>query len=108
MEVAKNCKLPLGKESRCKKCLNAGFGYLHHLGIADNITLSTCRDATFVALASQVNEISTIDIASCFFGVQGLLRPPGNDSFKSKVLTGIGCDMILFISLIICMGIIVM
>lgn len=80
VEVEKNCKLPLGKESRCKKCLNAGFGYLHHLGIADNITLSTCRDATFVALASQVNEISTIDIASCFFGVQGLLRPPVSQS----------------------------
>ncbi|XP_061356344.1 probable receptor-like protein kinase At1g49730 isoform X2 [Gastrolobium bilobum] len=75
-EVTENCKVPLADESKCKKCLNAGIVYLHHLGIEDNITLSTCRDATFAALASQVDEKSTIDIASCFFGVQGLLRPP--------------------------------
>lgn len=87
VEVTKYCKVPLGKESKCKKCLNAGFGYLHHLGIEDNITLSTCRDATFAALASQVDERFTIDIASCFFGVQGLLGPLGNNSFKLKVLT---------------------
>ncbi|KAK7319882.1 hypothetical protein RJT34_04610 [Clitoria ternatea] len=84
-EVTKNCKVPLGEESKCKKCLNAGFGYLHHLGIEDNVTLSTCRDATFAALASQVDEISTVDIASCFFGVQGLLtlRPPVSESSPS-------------------------
>ncbi|XP_012572511.1 probable receptor-like protein kinase At1g49730 isoform X2 [Cicer arietinum] len=76
VEVTKYCKVPLGKESKCKKCLNASIGYLHHLGIEDNITLSTCRDATFAALASQVDEIYTTDIASCFFGVQGLLGPP--------------------------------
>lgn len=83
VEVMKNCKVPLAEESKCKKCLNAGINYLHHLiGIEDNITLSTCRDATFAALASQVDEISTIDIASCFFGVQGLLMPPGNYNFN--------------------------
>ncbi|RDX65725.1 putative receptor-like protein kinase, partial [Mucuna pruriens] len=82
-EVTKNCKAPLGEEIKCKKCLNAGIGYLHHLGIEDNITLSTCRDATFAALASQVDEISTIDIAICFFGVQGLLRPPVSVSSPS-------------------------
>lgn len=87
VEVTKYCKVPLGKESKCKKCLNASIGYLHHLGIEDNITLSTCRDATFAALASQVDEIYTTDIASCFFGVQGLLGPPGNNYFKLKVLT---------------------
>ncbi|XP_027345982.1 probable receptor-like protein kinase At1g49730 isoform X1 [Abrus precatorius] len=83
MEVTKSCKVPLGEESKCKKCLNAGIGYLHHLGIEDNITLSTCRDATFAALASQVDVISTIDIASCFFGVQGLLRSPVSESSPS-------------------------
>ncbi|XP_020208162.1 probable receptor-like protein kinase At1g49730 [Cajanus cajan] len=82
-EVTKNCKVPLGEESKCKKCLNAGIGYLHHLGIEDNITLSTCRDATFAALASQVDEISTIDIAICFFGVQGLLKSPVSESSPS-------------------------
>ncbi|CAJ1939483.1 unnamed protein product [Sphenostylis stenocarpa] len=79
-EVTKNCIAPLGEESKCKKCLNAGIGYLHHIGIEDNITLSTCRDATFAALASQVDEISTIDIAICFFGVQGLLNIPVSES----------------------------
>ncbi|KAF1875143.1 hypothetical protein Lal_00007759 [Lupinus albus] len=76
VEVTKNCKLPLGEEIKCKKCLNSGIGFLHHLGIEDNITLSTCRDASFVALASQVDQRSSIDIASCFFGVQGLLGAP--------------------------------
>ncbi|XP_050894503.1 probable receptor-like protein kinase At1g49730 isoform X2 [Lathyrus oleraceus] len=76
VDVTKHCKVPLGKESNCKKCLNASIGYLHHLGIEDNITLSTCRDASFTALASQVDEKHTTDIASCFFGVQGLLGPP--------------------------------
>ncbi|KAJ7967468.1 Kinase family protein [Quillaja saponaria] len=76
LEVTKNCKLPLAQESVCKKCLNAGIVYLHRVvGIDDNMTLSTCRDAIFAALASQVDELSTVDIASCFFGVQELLIP---------------------------------
>ncbi|XP_054776621.1 probable receptor-like protein kinase At1g49730 isoform X1 [Prosopis cineraria] len=76
VQVVENCKVPLAEESKCKKCLNAGINFIHHLiGIKDNITLSTCRDATFAALASQVDEMSTIDIASCFFRVQGLLKP---------------------------------
>ncbi|CAL0312130.1 unnamed protein product [Lupinus luteus] len=82
-EVTRNCKMPLGEEIKCKKCLNSGIGYLHHLGIDDNITLNTCRDASFVSLASQVDEISTIDIASCFFGVQGLLGAPASESSPS-------------------------
>ncbi|KAJ4836343.1 hypothetical protein Tsubulata_007306, partial [Turnera subulata] len=54
VDVTQNCKVPLSEESNCKKCLNAGIGYLHHLvGTDDNMTLSTCRDATYVALASQ-------------------------------------------------------
>ncbi|CAL0313565.1 unnamed protein product [Lupinus luteus] len=83
LEVTKNCKVPLGEEIKCKKCLNSGIGFLHHLGIEDNITLSTCRDASFVALASQVDQRSSIDIASCFFGVQGLLGAPTSESSPS-------------------------
>ncbi|KAG5023120.1 hypothetical protein JHK82_019020 [Glycine max] len=73
--VVQMLQSPLGEESKCKKFLNIGFGYLHHIGIEDNISPCTCRDATFVVLASQVDEISIIDIAICFFGVQGLLIP---------------------------------
>ncbi|CAI9765579.1 unnamed protein product [Fraxinus pennsylvanica] len=82
-DVTVNCKAPLLENSTCKKCLNAGIVYLHNLlGPTDNMTLSTCRDATFAALASQVDYASTIGIASCFFGVQGLSLPPG--SFPSS------------------------
>ena len=80
--VVQMLQSPLGEESKCKKFLNIGFGYLHHIGIEDNISPCTCRDATFVVLASQVDEISIIDIAICFFGVQGLLIPLGKNSFK--------------------------
>lgn len=78
IDVNENCRVPLSADSICKKCLNSGIVYLHHLiGTEDNITLSTCRDATFVALASQVDNASIFDIASCFFGIQGLDIPPG-------------------------------
>ncbi|KAJ6936749.1 hypothetical protein NC652_011442 [Populus alba x Populus x berolinensis] len=80
VDVAQNCRLPLLLESDCKRCLNAGIIYLHHLvGTDNNVTLSTCRDATFIALASQFDDASAVEIASCFFGVQGLnipLEPP--------------------------------
>nr|XP_043622019.1 probable receptor-like protein kinase At1g49730 isoform X2 [Erigeron canadensis] len=70
--VTLNCKAPLG-EGRCRKCLNAGILYIRNLvGSGDNTTVSTCRDATFVALASQVDDVSAVEIAHCFFGVQGL------------------------------------
>ncbi|KAA8545861.1 hypothetical protein F0562_020688 [Nyssa sinensis] len=76
VDVTDNCKLPLSEERSCKKCLNAGILYLRNLiGAVDNMTLSTCRDATFAALASQVDNVSAVDIASCFFGVQGLITP---------------------------------
>ncbi|KAJ0076577.1 hypothetical protein Patl1_35537 [Pistacia atlantica] len=76
MDVTENCKLPLSKESDCRKCLNAGIVYLHHLvGVEDNMTLSTCRDATFAVLASQLDYGSAVDLASCFFQVQGLDIP---------------------------------
>lgn len=76
--VSENCKLPLSEESTCRKCINAGILYLRNLiGREDNITLNTCRDATFVALASQLDPASVVDLATCFFGVQGLNKPPG-------------------------------
>ncbi|XP_022984703.1 probable receptor-like protein kinase At1g49730 [Cucurbita maxima] len=76
-KVGENCRLLLSEESACRKCINAGILYLRNLiGREDNITLNTCRDATFVALASQLDAASVIDLASCFFGVQGLNRPP--------------------------------
>ncbi|KAG8645629.1 probable receptor-like protein kinase At1g49730 isoform X1 [Manihot esculenta] len=77
MDVMQNCKVPFSAESSCRKCLNAGIVYLHRLvGTSDNITLSTCRDATYAALASQVDDASAVNIAACFFGVQGLNIPP--------------------------------
>ncbi|XP_041014928.1 probable receptor-like protein kinase At1g49730 isoform X2 [Juglans microcarpa x Juglans regia] len=73
VDVYENCKMPLSEETNCRKCINAGIMYLHHLvGAENNTTLSTCRDATFAAIGSQVDGISTVEIASCFFGVQGL------------------------------------
>ncbi|RRT78742.1 hypothetical protein B296_00017713, partial [Ensete ventricosum] len=38
----------------------------------DNITLNTCRDAAFVALANQGDNSSIIDVATCFFSAKGL------------------------------------
>ncbi|XP_038682867.1 probable receptor-like protein kinase At1g49730 isoform X2 [Tripterygium wilfordii] len=77
-DVTENCKVPLSVESKCKKCVNAGITYLHHLlgATEDNVTFSTCRDATFAALASQMDDGSAVEIASCFFGVEGLNIPP--------------------------------
>lgn len=77
-DVMVNCKVPLSEDNICRKCLNAGIIYLRNLlGPVDNVTLSTCRDASFIAIASQLDYMSTIDVASCFFGVQGLLTHPG-------------------------------
>ncbi|KAL3843917.1 hypothetical protein ACJIZ3_001320 [Penstemon smallii] len=76
--VTENCKVPMEGGNACRKCLNAGILYLRNLlGPVDNMTLSICRDATFTAISSQVDYTSTIELASCFFGVQGLIGPPG-------------------------------
>lgn len=81
-DVAENCKAPLSEDKACRRCLNAGILYLRNLvGPTDNVTLSTCRDATFAALTSQVDYVSTTNIASCFFGVQGLSSPAGTHGF---------------------------
>ncbi|KAK4491114.1 hypothetical protein RD792_001838 [Penstemon davidsonii] len=77
--VTENCKVPMEGGNACRKCLNAGILYLRNLlGPVDNMTLSICRDATFTAISSQVDYTSTIELASCFFGVQGLIGPPGS------------------------------
>ncbi|KAF5204293.1 Receptor-like protein kinase [Thalictrum thalictroides] len=74
--VSKNCMMPLSMENNCRRCLNAGLLYLRRLVGADtNTSFSTCRDATFVALASKGDNVSALDTASCFFGVQGLSIP---------------------------------
>ncbi|OVA15841.1 Protein kinase domain [Macleaya cordata] len=83
-DVTENCKMPLSVESNCRKCLNAGIIYLRRLvGAEHNITLSTCRDATFATIASQGDNASAIDMASCFFGIPGLNPPSGVGSEPS-------------------------
>ncbi|GAB2267568.1 hypothetical protein Dimus_002548 [Dionaea muscipula] len=71
--VAGNCKVSLLEVSDCRRCINSTIMYLHGIVQAgDNVTLNICRDATFVALASQADNESAAEFASCFFGVPGL------------------------------------
>ncbi|XP_071682588.1 probable receptor-like protein kinase At1g49730 isoform X3 [Lolium perenne] len=82
-DVVRSCATSLPDDVSCKSCLNSGLSYLRHLvGQQDNITLNTCRNAAFVALASQGN-ISTLDTATCFFSVQGLAALQVNISTPS-------------------------
>ncbi|KAL6010757.1 hypothetical protein ACLOJK_001199 [Asimina triloba] len=77
-DVVQNCEVPLSPESRCRRCLNAGILFLHRLiGAEGNMTLSTCRDASFVTLASRGDNVLATNLASCFFGVQELSSIPG-------------------------------
>lgn len=77
-DVIETCNVPLSLDNSCKRCLNSGIVYLHHLiAIDDNVTLSVCRDAVFVTLANQGGKFSAVDMATCFFGVQGLTVLPG-------------------------------
>ena len=86
VDVTENCKVPLSEGSNCRTCLNAGISYLRHLVEAENnLTMSTCRDATFATLASQVDNASAVDIARCFFGVQELIIPPSIRGVKKYV-----------------------
>ncbi|KAK4744969.1 hypothetical protein SAY87_011281 [Trapa incisa] len=72
--VSENCGRATMAESSCRKCVSAGIVYLRHLtGTVDNITLSTCRDAAFVALASQFDGAASINFANCFFGVECII-----------------------------------
>ncbi|XP_020245191.1 probable receptor-like protein kinase At1g49730, partial [Asparagus officinalis] len=80
-DVIRNCKMPLSNENSCRRCLNSDILYLRHLiGVQDNVTLSTCRDAAFVALSTQGDNFSPIDFAGCFFSVKELAIHPVNDS----------------------------
>lgn len=96
-DVTVNCKLPLSEDTNCRKCVNASITYLRQLvGAEDNMTLSTCRDATFTAIASQVDGVSVVEIASCFFGVQGLSNFPGITTQLNEVLKPISWEEIDF------------
>ncbi|WOL12172.1 putative receptor-like protein kinase [Canna indica] len=83
-DVIETCNVPLSLDSSCKRCLNSGIVYLHHLvTVDDNVTLSVCRDAIFVTLANQGGNFSAVDMATCFFGVEGLSILPALSSFGS-------------------------
>lgn len=72
-EVSLNCMSPASSPGNCKRCLYASTVFLHRLvGLEDHMALSTCRDAIFVAIASHGDSKFTIDMASCFFGLQDL------------------------------------
>lgn len=69
-DVLHNCKTAFDGDDGCKRCLNSAILYLRHLvDIDDNVTLSVCRDATFVSLINQVDQVSASEKASCLFGV---------------------------------------
>ncbi|KAF9684308.1 hypothetical protein SADUNF_Sadunf04G0104600 [Salix dunnii] len=81
-------RLPLLLENDYKRCLDAGILYLHHLVETDNnVTLSTCHDTTFIALASQFDNASAVEVTSCFF-------PLGISSFLLLVFV----DFLLLLS----------
>ncbi|CAN8258787.1 unnamed protein product [Cochlearia groenlandica] len=76
-DVSRSCKLPLSPGSRCRNCLNSGVTYLRSFVDAGNsIKVSTCRDATYAALASRVDDSSALELASCFFNVAELSAGP--------------------------------
>lgn len=88
LDVSNNCKTPLSLDSSCKKCLNSGIVFLHHLiGADDNVTLSICRSAVFLALANQGGNSSAFDMAGCFFGVQGVSTDSGMAFQESLLLS---------------------
>nr|CAD1838739.1 unnamed protein product [Ananas comosus var. bracteatus] len=71
-DVISSCNMSLSSDISCKACLNSGILYLRRLIGDDNLSLSICRDAVFVTLANQGENLSIDDMATCFFGVQGL------------------------------------
>lgn len=76
-EVQLNCMKPISSLGECQICLNASIMFIRHLQVAvNNLTLSICRDATFVAIASHGNLKFAVDKASCFFGIQDLGSQP--------------------------------
>lgn len=85
-DVQLNCVQSLSSSDSCKKCLNASLTFLHNLeGVEDNVTISICRDATFVTIVSYGDSDFANDKASCFFSAPGLERQPVSKE-KGKVL----------------------
>ncbi|CAH8255097.1 unnamed protein product [Arabidopsis lyrata] len=80
--VSRNCRLPFSPGHQCRKCLNSGITYLRNLIGAEtnNITLSTCRDATYTTLASRIDDASALELLGCFFQVTELSIP--SESFS--------------------------
>lgn len=60
--------------------MNSGITYLRNLVGAEtnNVTLSTCRDATYATLASRVDDASALELLSCFFQVTELSVVPSS------------------------------
>ena len=89
-DVISSCELPISLEGSCKRCLSAGMLYIHRLvGTQDNVTLSTCRGATFIVLANQAKNLSVVNLVSCFFGVEVSSLQPGIQRvllFQSSIL----------------------
>ncbi|WOL17843.1 putative receptor-like protein kinase [Canna indica] len=80
-DVIETCKVYPLLDTSCKRCLNSGIIYLHHLvGTDDNVTLSVCHNAVFVTLVNQGGGSSAVDMATCFFGIQGFNIFPGPSS----------------------------
>ncbi|CAF2054662.1 BnaC06g02630D [Brassica napus] len=76
--VTRNCRGPLSPVNQCRKCLNSGITYLRNLVGAEtnNVTLSTCRDATYATLASRMDDASALELLGCFFQVTELSVVP--------------------------------
>ncbi|KAH0920873.1 hypothetical protein HID58_020891 [Brassica napus] len=66
--VTRNCRAPLSPVNQCRKCLNSGITYLRNLVGAEtnNVTLSTCRDATYATLASRMDDASALELLVSF------------------------------------------
>ncbi|KAH0872327.1 hypothetical protein HID58_069689 [Brassica napus] len=66
--VTRNCRGPLSPVNQCRKCLNSGITYLRNLVGAEtnNVTLSTCRDATYATLASRMDDASALELLVSF------------------------------------------
>ncbi|KAJ4917576.1 Protein kinase superfamily protein [Raphanus sativus] len=88
--VTRNCRGPLSPVNQCRKCLNSGITYLRNLVGAEtnNVTLSTCRDATYATLASRMDDASALELLGCFFQVTELSVVPSSVSFPPVASPG--------------------
>ncbi|XP_078434770.1 putative receptor-like protein kinase At1g49730 [Wolffia australiana] len=92
-DVVRSCEPSVSLEGGCRRCLSSSMIYIHRLvGSEDNVTLSTCRGAAFVALANQGKNLSAVDLVSCFFGIPAsslhadplLQSPSSSDSLNPQ------------------------